>query len=137
VSQTTRASAQKGSAGTRPLDAKPELIDVSRPAREAGFPIRIAMTREVWIDAVEWTDVVEQNKTAPTGQDESRRLWSVLFMASALYRRTRGASAGEFRVYRIPAWGASVSPLLAVYRLCIGRGADGEPLGTITVAEGP
>ena len=60
------------------------LVDVTETAREAGFRYPVAMTSAAWSDCVAWTDEDTQRQ-AP--QDESGRLWDVLWMAKQAARR--------------------------------------------------
>ena len=62
------------------------LVDVSETAKEAGFGAPVAMTRTVY----------ERIVTLPTGykgwQDESGRLWDVLYMCALACRRNPNKS---------------------------------------------
>lgn len=49
------------------------LVDVSETAREAGIRLPVALTRSVWVKYVEVPEGV-------LAQDESGRLWDILFM---------------------------------------------------------
>lgn len=56
------------------------LVDVSNPAKQAGFSIPLALTARVYSECVYWPE------TEAAVQDESGRLWDVLFMAAAAAR---------------------------------------------------
>lgn len=80
----------------------PVTID-SVTAREAGFLVPVVITREAWESAIAWTDA----DTTETGmpQDETGRLWDVLYLAAIAVRRaqrTPGAICEAFTVERIP-----------------------------------
>ncbi|MDE0377614.1 MAG: hypothetical protein OXI20_00055 [Rhodospirillales bacterium] len=66
------------------------LVDVSETAREAGFKIPVALTRAVWDRLV----------ALPEGyqgfQDESGRLWDVLWMAH--YYAVRASNSDRVRM---------------------------------------
>lgn len=67
------------------------LVDVTSMAREAGFQIPVALTRAVW----------ESYVTVPpkvVAQDESGRLWDILWMASLAARCNRNAGEVRFTV---------------------------------------
>jgi len=54
------------------------LVDVSETAREAGFRWPVAITQAAWEDCIAWT---EDDNNRQVYQDESGRLWDVLWMA--------------------------------------------------------
>ena len=68
------------------------LVDVSELAREAGFRFPVAMTRESF----------ETTVSVPEGlqgwQDETGRLWDVLYLASCEAKRSGGASEVTYKV---------------------------------------
>ena len=66
------------------------LIDVTDTAREAGFRWPVALTAGVWADCVEWSDI---DSAKQTPQDESGRLWDVVFMAAHAVRTQTGGGA--------------------------------------------
>ena len=101
------------------------LIDVGAPAREAGFRLPLALTHAVWADCVAWS--ADEAIT----QDESGRLWDVLYMASLAARsaRNRNSSQVPFAVVRVPRGGRRACRCELV--LNIGPGDDGEPVLTI------
>ena len=55
------------------------LVDVSETAREAGFRWPVAMTSAAWADCVAWS---EEDNQRQVNQDESGRLWDVLWSAT-------------------------------------------------------
>ncbi|HIE54999.1 MAG TPA: hypothetical protein EYP90_07455 [Chromatiaceae bacterium] len=105
------------------------LVDVSETAREAGFRWPVALTRAAWADCVAWT---EDDNHRQVYQDESGRLWDVLWMA---FNAIRGAAAGEsqivYQLYRVPRDGKSVEARLTALKLVAGPGDAGEPVVTI------
>ena len=54
------------------------LVDAGAMAKEAGFRWTVAITAAAWTDCVAWTDADSERQVR---QDESGRLWDVLFMA--------------------------------------------------------
>lgn len=103
------------------------LVDVSEMAREAGFRILVAMTAAAWADCVAWG---EADSLRQTPQDESGRLWDVLWMASIAARSAQGERC-PFRLYRVPRGGRATRPRLTTLHLHIGPGDAGAPVVTI------
>lgn len=110
-----------------------ELIDVSSTAREAGLKFPVAMSRAAWAEFVAWSD---EDSTRQVYQDESGRLWDVLWMLVTAVRRdiTQARTVSDridFEVYRVPRGGRATRPRsAALYALCH-PGDDGEPVVTI------
>ena len=102
------------------------LIDISSTAREAGFRCPVAITRAAWADCVEWD---ESDNKRQTYQDESGRLWDVLWMASQSARR--GGMEKLFQLYRVPRGGRGYRPRLATLKMLAGPGDNGELVITI------
>ena len=103
------------------------LVDVSLVASEAGFTIPVAVTANVWADCVAWS---ESDSTRQIYQDESGRLWDVLWMARQAARKGQGPRLA-FQLYRVPRGGRGKSPRLVTLSMVIGPGDDGEPVITI------
>lgn len=55
------------------------LIDAGSMAQEAGFKWPVAITADAWADCVAWT---EDDSDRQVHQDQSGRLWDVLFSAT-------------------------------------------------------
>ena len=55
------------------------LIDAGAMAQEAGFKWPVALTSDAWADCVAWS---EDDNCKQAYQDESGRLWDVLFSAT-------------------------------------------------------
>lgn len=104
------------------------LVDVSETAREAGFRFPVAMTRAAWADCVEWTDADSKRQTY---QDESGRLWDVIWMASRAARR--GGSETLFELLRVPRGGRGQRPRRTVLKMHCGPGDAGEPCITLSL----
>lgn len=104
------------------------LVDVSDTAREAGFRLPFAMTAAAWADAVAWSDA-DTARQVP--QDQSGRLWDVLFMACLAARRAANASLVGFDVLRVPRGERAVEPRVLRLSMSITRGDSGEPVITI------
>ncbi len=62
------------------------LVDVTETAKEAGFRWPVAITRAVWEDCVTWSD---EDSERQAHQDESGRLWDVLWMAFVAIRKSQ------------------------------------------------
>jgi hypothetical protein len=105
------------------------LIDAGPMAREAGFRWPVAVTAAAWEDCVAWS---EYDCDRQTHQDQSGRLWDVLFMA-AYAARANAATGSElrFELYRVPRDGRSTEAELTTLKLIVGPGDDGEPVMTI------
>ena len=106
------------------------LVDVSEMAREAGFTVPVAVTRAVW----RLIEPTEQERTVYL-QDESGRLWDVLWMASLAARRTHETDTNTRRGFYV--WfhlrGRGARNEHRTERLDIhsGPGDDGEHVITI------
>ena len=105
------------------------LIDVSAMAREAGFALPVALTAAAWADAVAWNAVDNERQAY---QDESGRLWDVLFMAAHAIRiDSKGHQPLKFSLNCIPRDGRSHTSRRLSLKLILGPGDDGEPVITI------
>ncbi|MFK0004992.1 DUF6573 family protein [Paenarthrobacter sp. NPDC090522] len=106
------------------------LKDVTELAREAGFTYPVALTAGAWAEAVTW------NPAQGEGQDETGRLWDVVWMGSAAIRRNRGRHAAAtnrlpFHLYRIPNVPDATEATELELVMEIGGGDEGEPVITI------
>lgn len=104
------------------------LIDVTQTASEAGFRLPVALTSAAWHQAVEWTEADSRRQTL---QDESGRLWDVLWMAYLAARRASGGCRVQFQLHVVPRGGAARRPRRMALHMHIGAGDDGEPVITI------
>ena len=105
------------------------LIDVGSMAKEAGFKWPVALTADAWADCVAWTDADSQQQVH---QDQSGRLWDVVYMASHAIRTSK--DSGDrllFQLYRVPRDGRSTEAVLVTLKLIVGPGDSGEPVVTI------
>jgi len=105
------------------------LIDPGSIAREAGFKWPVALTADAWADCVFWAD---NDSRQQVHQDQSGRLWDVLYMASHAIRTSK--DSGDrilFQLYRVPRDGQSMEAELITLRLIVGPGDSGEPVITI------
>ena len=105
------------------------LIDAGSMTREAGFRWPVAITAGAWADCVAWDDADSERQTH---QDQSGRLWDVLFMAA--YAARANADAGSellFELYRVPRNGEATEAELTRLKLVVGPGDGGEPVMTI------
>lgn len=104
------------------------LVDVTETAREAGFLVPVAMTAAAWNKAVAWSDT---DSTRQTPQDESGRLWDVVWMAYITARRASGSCRVPFQLYAVPRGGGATRPRLMTLHMHIGPDDEGEPVITI------
>lgn len=103
------------------------LVDVSTLAKEAGFTVSVALTSAAWSDCVQWGDC---DSNRQTHQDESGRLWDVLWMACLAARRAHGGTVA-FTMYRVPRGGKGRMPRKVTLHLHIGPGDAAEPVITV------
>ena len=105
------------------------LIDATEMAREAGFKWPVALTVAAWADCVAWSDADNERQVY---QDQSGRLWDVLFMASFAVRTANNANRQlQFDLQRIPRNGRSTTSQRLTLKLILGPGDGGEPVITI------
>ncbi len=105
------------------------LIDITATAREAGFSCPIAITAAAWEDCVAWTDADSKRQAY---QEESGRLWDVVWMAS---RAACNSRAALFQLYRVPRGGRGARPRLATLKMVAGPGDNGELVITILMPD--
>ena len=109
------------------------LVDAGTMASEAGFKWPVALTAAVWADCVAWT---EDDSRQQVYQDESGRLWDVLYMASYAIRTSkRSGDRLLFQLYRVPRDGQSSDAVLVTLKLIVGPGDAGEPVITILLPQ--
>ena len=105
------------------------LVEAGSMAKEVGFSWPVTLTSAAWADCVAWTDADSQTQVH---QDQSGRLWDVLYMASHAIRTSK--DAGDrllFQLYRVPRDGHSMEAELITLRLIVGPGDSGEPVITV------
>ena len=98
------------------------LVDTTEAAKQAGFSMPVALTSAVWGKYVAIPNGL-------TGQDESARLWDVLWMLYVAIRVNRNAT-GNIR-YRLHVRNDSGRPRLVELKALCGPGDDGEPCITV------
>ena len=105
------------------------LVDVSSTAVEAGFRFPVAVTEAVWKDCIEWS---EEDSQQQVHQDQSGRLWDVLFMAYIAVR-TNPKVQGliNYGIVRVPRDGLTRRPKRVELKLVLSGGDQGEPVLTI------
>ncbi len=103
------------------------LVDVSTTAKEAGFNCPVALTATAWADCVAWNDIDSQRKTY---QDESGRLWDVLWLARQAAQRAQSDHL-QFELYRIPREGRGITSRRTRLEMSIGPGDTGEAVITV------
>ena len=104
-------------------------IDPGSMAREAGFKWPVALTADAWAECVVWAD---DDSRQQVHQDQSGRLWDVLYMASHAIRTSK--DSGDrilFQLYRVPRDGHTTKAELMTLRMIVGPGDSGEPVVTI------
>ena len=105
------------------------LIEAGPMAKEAGFKWPVALTAAVWSDCVAWSDA---DSEAQVYQDQSGRLYDVLFMAAFAIKTSTGTGDRLlYELYRVPRDGFSTKPNLVTLKLIVGPGDDGRPVMTI------
>ena len=105
------------------------LIDATEMAKETGFKWPVALTAAAWADCVAWSDVDNERQAY---QDQSGRLWDVLFMASFAVRTANNANQQlQFDLQCIPRDGRETKSQRLTLKLILGPGDDGQPVITI------
>ena len=109
------------------------LVDVSPTARAAGFRWPVAMTRAAWEDCVAWS---KDDSRRQVRQDQSGRLWDVLWMAMNAIRRISGAASQTlYQLYRVPRDEKCTEAQLVTLKVVAGPGDAGEPVITILLPQ--
>ena len=99
------------------------LIDVTETAKEAAFRIPVALTSSVWAEYVAEPSGVED-------EDESGRLWDVLWMLSIAIRSNRDAREIRYQLHVKNDNRGGVPPLIELKAVC-GPDDDGMPCVTV------
>ncbi len=109
------------------------LIDATEMAREAGFNWPVALTAAAWADCVAWSDADNERQAY---QDQSGRLWDVLFMASYAIRTAKNSDQQlPFDLYRIARDGRATESQRLTLKLILGPDDNGDPVITIMLPE--
>jgi len=101
------------------------LVDVSAVAREAGIKFPVALTATVFGQCVEVPEGV-------IGQDESGRLWDILWMLRLAAKK--GGDTVLFRLHVRSDNSDRTPPLVTLKAVC-GPGDQGEPVITIMLPD--
>lgn len=104
------------------------LVDVSEVARESGIMLQVAVTSAVWDRYISWDD---KDTDRQSYQNESGRLWDVLWMLRMAINSCRNGSVLQYRLHVIPRDGRSKKPKLIQLKAVIHGGDDGEPVITV------
>lgn len=105
------------------------LVDPGALAQEAGFHWPVALTRAVWEDCIAWEDADNHSQVY---QDQTGRLWDVLFMAAMAIRQSGNVGDQlQFTLYRVPRDGHSKRAAVVTVKLIVGTGDHGEPVITL------
>lgn len=109
------------------------LIEVpARLSRQFHFTYPLAVSAQVWADAIAWDSPAEQGKPTRTGQHESTRITEVLWAArQALYMNRTGSSTVRFVVLRVPPVGPETRSLRVTLEISLYAGDCGETVATI------
>ena len=105
------------------VEADPALV------AETGILLPVALTAAAWADCVAWDTADDQRKN--TLQDETGRLWDVLFMASRVMIASPGERRQTIELYRVKREGSGHRPRKVALVVEIGPGDEGEPVLTI------
>jgi len=109
------------------------LIDAGPLAQDAGFRWPVALTAAAWQDCVAWS---ETDNAAQTHQDETGRLWDVLFMAAfAIRSAPEQCDRLQFKLYRVRRDGISREATLVTLNLIVGPGDAGKHVMTILLPQ--
>ena len=93
----------------------------------------MAITAAAWEDGVAWT---EADSEAQVHQDQSGRLWDLLFMAAHAARANSCAGTQLlFELCRVPRDGHSTEASLVKLKLVVGPGDAGEPVMTVLLPQ--
>ena len=104
------------------------LVDVSETAKEAGIKFPVALTRAVWANYVEVPEGV-------LAQDESGRLWDILFLLRCQIPRSQGDTL-HFQLYvRNHNRERLTRQDLVTLKAVCGPGDDGEPVVTVMLPD--
>jgi hypothetical protein len=102
------------------------LVDVSKMAKEAGIKYPTALTAAVWADYVVVPEGVE-------AQDESGRLWDILFM---FHMAARQAGAGTSTIlFELLVQNDNTTPKLVTLKAICGPGDTLDPVLTILLPD--
>ena len=102
------------------------LVDVRETAKEAGIKFPVALTATVYGQYVEVPEGV-------TGQDESGRLWDILWMFRCAAAKFDGSTL-LFKLH-VRNINQDVTPPLVTLKAECGPGDDAEPVITIMLPE--
>ncbi len=104
------------------------LVDVTKIAKEAGFKYPVALTHAAYEACVAWNDADSERKGLP--QDESGRLWDVLYMAMFSARRS-DTSEFVYNLFCVPKAGSKTTPQRTQLKAVCSSGDTLDPVVTI------
>lgn len=108
------------------------IVDAGEMAREAGFKIPVAISRALWTDAVEWTE--EDAKLYGGLQDQTGRLWDVLWMAGIAARSVAPDSDDSlvfFWIHRVKKGRKNAGATKLQIKMELHGDDDGKPVITL------
>lgn len=107
------------------------LVEAGSLVKEHIFKWPVALTSAAWTDCVAWSDDDSEEQVY---QDQSGRLYDVLYMASYEIRNSNGSGDQMlFQLFRVPRDGKSMEAEIVTLKLIVGPGDNGEPVITITL----
>ena len=105
------------------------LVEAGSLVKENVFKWPVALTSAAWTDCVAWSDDDSEKQVY---QDQSGRLFDVLYMASCEIRNSNGSGDQMlFQLFRVPRDGKSMEAEIVTLKLIVGPGDNGEPVITI------
>ncbi|MCW5648336.1 MAG: hypothetical protein KIS62_01185 [Ramlibacter sp.] len=106
------------------------LVNLSESAewKEAGFRMPVACTRAVWDAYIAWTD---DDTNKQTVQDQSGRLWDVLFMLRHGIATSANTNSLLYQLHVVPRDGKSRRARRITLKALAGPGDYAEPVITI------
>jgi hypothetical protein len=106
------------------------LVDLTATAEwmEAGFTYPVACTHTVWEKYIEWNAEDNQRQTY---QDQTGRLWDVLYMLRVAIRRSAGGDQLLFTLHVVPRDARGRSAKRVELKAVCGPGDQAEPVITI------
>ncbi len=104
-------------------------VEAGSLVKENIFKWPVALTSAAWADCVAWSD---DDSKKQVYQDQSGRLYDVLYMASYEIRNSNGSGDQMlFQLFRVPRDGKSMEAEIVTLKLIVGPGDNSEPVITI------
>lgn len=106
-------------------------LSTTKEWKEAGFKYPVACTRAVWDKFIEWNDADTKRQTY---QDQTGRLWDVLYMLNMAIRCNHDVGALVallYQLYVVPRGGSGRTARRTTLKAMVGPGDFAEPVITI------